>query len=165
MCAGRKDTSQENVGIRPTRGVGKERRARKARKDKGKARNPRKPTTRRKNACHNCNEVGQFARNCRKKKESNNASSSCGGDLHCLTYTDDQSQWIMMLAQVGLVVERSNDIEFLVYSGTACHAWPCWTTAGRQLDDSWFFLWGAFLTATGAPVASQGTLDVKFQFC
>ena len=48
MCAGRKDTSQETVGIRPTRGVGKERRARKARKDKGKARNPRKPTTKRK---------------------------------------------------------------------------------------------------------------------
>ena len=63
-----------------------------------------------------------------------------------------------MLAQVGLVVERSNDIEFLVDSGAACHAWPCRTTAGSSYGET-------VLTATGAPVASQGTLEVKFQFC
>ena len=61
-----------------------------------------------------------------------------------------------MLAQVGQVVERSNDIEFLVDSGAACHAWPCRTIAGSSYGET-------FLTATGAPVASQGTLEVKFQ--
>ena len=156
MCAGRKDTSQETVGIRPTKGVGTQRRARKARKDKGKGTKPKEADNKKKGACHHCNEVVHFARNCRKKEESNSARS----DLYCLTYTDDQSLWILMLmlAQVGLVVERSNDIEFLVDSGTACHSWLCRTTAGSSYGET-------FLTATGAPVASQGTLEVKFQFC
>ena len=96
-----------------------------------------------------CSEVGHFARECPKKKEASNASSSGGGDVHCLTYTDDQSHWIMMLAEVGQNQEQSNNIEFLVDFGSACHAWPCKTKPG--------------LTATGAPVASQGTLDVSFQ--
>ena len=51
-----------------------------------------------------------------------------------------------------------NDGEFLVDSGAPCHAWPCKTTAGSSYGET-------FLTATSAPVATQGTLEVKFQFC
>ena len=69
-------------------------------------------------------------RECPKKKKTNNASSSGGSDVHCLTYTDDQSQWIMMLAEFSQIREQSNNIEFLVDSG------------------------GTVLTATGAPVES-----------
>ena len=136
----------------------KGKKGKKGKKGQGKGTKPKEADNKKKGACHNCNEVGHFARHWRKKKESNNASSSAGGDVHCLTYTDDQSQWIMMLAQVGQVVERSNDGEFLVDSGAACHAWPCRTTAGSSYGET-------FLTATSAPVATQGTLDVKFQFC
>ena len=100
--------------------------------------------TKKKGACHNCNEVGHFALECPKKKVSNNASSSSGCDVHCLTYTFDQSHWIMMLAEVGHSQEQSNNIEFLVDSGAACHAWPC---KAKQ----------------GSPVESQGTLEVTFQ--
>ena len=76
--------------------------------------------------------------------------------MHCLTYTDDQFQWIMMLAEVGQIREQSNNIEFLVDSGAACHAWPCKAKPGSSQG-------GTFLTATGAPVESQGTLKVKFR--
>ena len=50
-------------------------------------------------ADNNCNVVGHIALNCprRKKREPHNASYSGGGDLHCLTCTDDQFQWITML--------------------------------------------------------------------
>ena len=41
-------------------------------------------------------------------------------------------------------------------SGVACHAWPFKTKSGSPSGET-------FLTATGAPVASQGTLDVSFQ--
>ena len=61
-----------------------------------------------------------------------------------------------MLAEVGQNQEQSNNIEFLVNSGAACHAWPCKTKSGSSHG-------GTFLTATRAPVASQGTLDVSFQ--
>ena len=76
--------------------------------------------------------------------------------MHCLTYTDDQSHWIMMLAEVGQSREQSNSIEFLADSGAACHAWPCKTKPGSCRG-------GTFLTATRASVASQGTLEVTFQ--
>ena len=36
--------------------------------------------------------------------------------MHCLTYTDDQSHWILMLAEVRQNQEQSNNIEFLVDS-------------------------------------------------
>ena len=45
-------------------------------------------------------------------KEARNASSSGGGGVHCMTYTGDQSHWIMMLAEVGQYQEQSNNIEF-----------------------------------------------------
>ena len=49
-------------------------------------------------ACNNCNVFGHVALNCprTKKREPHNASCSGGGDLHCLTYTDDQFQWTTM---------------------------------------------------------------------
>ena len=96
-----------------------------------------------------------YARNYPKKRESSTTSFSGGGDLHCLTYTADQPQGIMMLAQVGPVVERLNSFEFLVDSGAACHVRSCRTTAGSSL-------WETFFIATGAPVASEGTLEVNF---
>ena len=61
----------------------------------------------------------------------------------------------MMLAEVGQNQEQSNNIEFLVDSGVACHAWLFKTKSGSSGE--------TFLTATGTPVASQGTLDVSFQ--
>ena len=51
-------------------------------------------------ACNNCNVIGRCALNCPKKKESNNASYSGGGDLHCSTYTDDQFQEITRLEKL-----------------------------------------------------------------
>ena len=92
----------------------------------------------------------------RKKKEASNASSSGGGGVHCWTYTDDQSHCIMMLAEVGQNQEQSNKIEFFLDSGAACHARPFKTKSGSSRE-------GTFLTATGAPVASQCTLDVSFE--
>ena len=82
-------------------------------------------------ACNNCKVVGHFASNCpgRKKREPHNASYGGGGDLHCLTYSDDQFQWITMPEKVGLVVELSNIAELLMHSGAASHVRPCRMTA------------------------------------
>ena len=126
-------------------------------KESEKGTKPKDSDNKKNGAWDNCNEVGHCARNCPKKKESSTTSFSGGGDLHCLTYTDDQSQVIMMLAHVGSVVERLNNIEILVDSGAACHVRSCRTTAGSSLGKT-------LLTVTGAPVASQGTLEVKFHW-
>ena len=135
------------------KGSGKGKKGKKGKRGQGKGTKSKDADGRRKGPCHNSNEVGHFVRDCPKKKESNNASSSGGGNVHCLRYTVDQSQWVMMLAQVGGVVEQSDNIEFWVESGAARHARPCRTKPGSSQG-------GKFLTATGAPV---GTLEVKFQ--
>ena len=75
--------------------------------------------------------------------------------MYCLTYTDDQSQWTMMIAEVGHIREQLSNIKWLVDSGAACLAWPCKVKPGSSQG-------GTFLTATGAPIGSQGTTEVKF---
>ena len=94
-------------------------------KESEKGTKPKDTDNKKNGAWHNCNEVGHYARNCPKKKESSTTGFSGGGDLHCLTCIDDKSQGIMMLAQVGPVVERLNNIEFLVDSGAAYHVRSC----------------------------------------
>ena len=106
---------------------------RKARKAKGKDTKPKDGDAKQKGACHNCGEVGRFAREC-PKKEASNASSRGGSGVHCLTYTDGQSHWIMMLAEVGHNQEQSNNIGFLVDSGAASHACPCKTKSGSSRE-------------------------------
>ena len=75
--------------------------------------------------------------------------------MQCLTYTDDQFQWIMMLAEVGQIREQSSNIEMLVDSGAACHALPCKVKPGSPREVR-------FLTVAGAPVESRGTMEVQF---
>ena len=75
---------------------------------------------------------GKKGKKGKKGQGKGNASSSGGGGVHCLTYTDDQSHWIMVLAEVGQNQEQSNNIEFLVDSGAACHAWPFKTKSGSS---------------------------------
>ena len=133
---GKKGHFARDCWYQANKGSGKGKKGKKGKKGQGTGTNPKEADNKKKEACHNCDEVGHFARNCPKKKELNNASSSGGGDMHCLTYTDDQSQWIMTLAQVGPVVERSNDIGFLMGSGVACDAWPCKTTAGSSYGET-----------------------------
>ena len=61
-------------------------------KESEKGTKPKDSDNKNNGAGHNCNEVGHYARNCPKKKESSTTGFSGGGDLHCLTYTDDLSQ-------------------------------------------------------------------------
>ena len=81
MCVGKEGTSQKTAG-----------------KESEKGTKPKDSDNKKNGAWHNCNEVGHYAHNCPKKKESSTTSFSGGGDLHCLTYTDHQSQGFMMLA-------------------------------------------------------------------
>ena len=92
----------------------------------GKATKAKDGDTKTKGACQNCNEVGHFARDCPKKKETSNASSSGGGDVHCLPYTDDQFQWIMMPADSGTIKHR-------VVGGF----WSCMSCVAVQ-SETWF---------------------------
>ena len=123
VCA-KKGHLAKDCWYHTNKGSGKGKKYNKGKKSQGKGTKPKDGKTKKKSARHNCNEVGHFARDC-PKKESNNASSSGGGDVHCLTYTNDQSHWIMMLARDGRIWEQSNNIKFLVDSVATCHAWPC----------------------------------------
>ena len=73
---------------------------------------------------------------------------------HCAEMLEKEPKAIMMLAQVGPVVERLNNVEFLVGSGAVYHVRSCRTTAGSSLEKT-------LLTVTGTSVASQGTLEMK----
>ena len=61
-------------------------------KESEKGTKPKDSDNKKNGAWHNCNEVGHFARNCPKKKESSTTSFSGGGDQQCFTYTDDHEQ-------------------------------------------------------------------------
>ena len=75
------------------RGSGK---GKKARKAKSKAQNPRMGTPSRKVLAVTVARSVTLHVNVRGRKKQAMASSS---GVHCLTYTDDQSHWIMMLAE------------------------------------------------------------------
>ena len=130
-----------------SRGGGKGKKGKKGKRGEAKGATSKDGDTKKKGPCHNCNEVGHFARACPKKKESINSNSSGGLDLHCLKYSDDQSQWIMMLAEFDHDCESSGDVEFLVDSGAACRAWPYKVKPGSSQA-------GTFLAATGTPIKS-----------
>ena len=61
----------------------------------------------------------------------------------------------MMLAEIDHDCETSGDVESLVDSGVACHAWPC-----KVKSESSHV--GTFLTATETSFVSQGTKEIKF---
>ena len=63
-------------------GNGKGKKGKKGKKGQGKGTKPKDGDAKQKGACHNCGEVGHSARECPKKKEANNASSSGGGCVH-----------------------------------------------------------------------------------
>ena len=104
---------------------------------------------RKKGASHLCDQVGHFARACTNKKEQ---------QVTCtvLTYIVDQFQWVMMLAEVRQIPEPSSNVELLVESGAACYAWPCKVKTVSSHG-------GKVVTATGAPVESQVTMEVYLQ--
>ena len=61
----------------------------KGQKVQGKGTKRKDGDAKKKGACRDCGEVGHFADERPKKKESNKASSGGGGDVHCSMYTDD----------------------------------------------------------------------------
>ena len=141
---------------KPARVVEKEKKGQMDKKRQGKGTTSRDGDNKKKGPCHNCDEFGHFVRDCPKKKESNNSNSSGGRDLHCTTCTDDQSQWIMMLADIYHDYESSGDVEYLVDSGVGCHVWRCKVKPGSSQA-------GTFLTATKTPIESQRTQGLRFR--
>ena len=61
-----------------------------------------------------------------------------------------------MLAEVGQNQEQSNNNEFLVDSGAACHAWSCKTK-------NWFIPWRDIFDCHRSASCITGTLDASFQ--
>ena len=135
-CTAREDSLQKTIGIKPTSVVRKGKKDKKDKKRQRKSTRTKDADNKKRGADNSRNVASPFALNCprKKKRESRNASYSGGGDLHCLTYTDEQFQWITMLEKVGAVVEQSNITELLMDSGAASHVKPCRMTAGHSYE-------------------------------
>ena len=117
---------------------GKGKKGKKGRKGQGKGTKPEDGDTKQKGACHNCAEVGHFARECPKKKKSKQCKLKWWRWCTLLDVLGDQSHWTMMLAEVCQNQEQSNNIEFGVDSGAARHAWPCKTKTGSSHRGTFF---------------------------
>ena len=89
----RKVTLRQICWYKPAGVVEKEIKARRVKKSQAKGTKSMGRDTKKKGMCHNC-------------KESNNSSSSGGRDLSFMTYTGDQPQWIIVLAEVDQVWGR-----------------------------------------------------------
>ena len=156
VCGG-SGQSAKDYWYQANKGSEKGKKGKKDKKGQRKSTRTKDTDNKKKGACYNCKVVGHFASNCtrRKKREPHNASYGGGGDLHCLTYTDDQFQWITMREKVGPVVEQSNITELLMDYGAASHVRPCRVAAGYSCD--------AFRNATDTQTTSQGILKAKSQ--
>ena len=134
MC-GERRKSAKDYWYQDNKGSEKGKKGEKDKKGQRKSTKTMDADNKKKRACNNCNVVGHCALNCpkRKKRESHNASYSGRSDLLCLTYTDDQFQWITMLEKLDQL---------------------CKMTAGYTYEE-------AFLKATGGQVTSQGMLKAK----
>ena len=116
-----------------------ERNARRAKKSREGQTNPKMETPRRKDLATIATRLDTLLVIVQRRKSQTIRMISGGRDLHCLTCTDDQSQWIMMLADIDHDCESSGDVESLVDSGAACHAWPAqreaWFVTRRDILD------------------------------
>ena len=129
------------------KGGGKGKKGEKGEKVKGRTANPKMETPRREDLATTATRLDTLLAIVQRRKESNKSNSSGGRDLHCLTCTDVQSQWVMMLAEIDHDCESSGDVESLVDPGAACHAWPRNVKSGSSEA-------GTFLTATGTRIVS-----------
>ena len=156
MC-GERGQSAKDYWYQANKKSGKDEKGKNDKKGQRKSTRTKDFNNKRKGACNSCKVVGHFASNCprRKKREPHNASYGGGDDLHCLTYTDDQFQSILMRGKVRLEAEQSNITELLMDYGAANHVRSCRVTAGNSCD--------AFLNVTDTQTTSQGMLEAKSQ--
>ena len=97
VCSER-EQSAKDYWYQANQGSEKGNKGKKDKKDQRKSTRTKDADNKKRGTDNNCNVVGHVALNSprTKKREPHNASYSGGGDLHCLTYTDDQFQWITM---------------------------------------------------------------------